>query len=116
MKRPRKNAGEGYGYMFSGAFAKKSDAVKKEKKRKGSFVKAVMMRSGMRYAVMTPRTNPIKRKKKVVTPATNPSELLVLAANPHENREINLPMLLAWRLPNNRRKPITRSLSTEKPG
>jgi len=81
VTKKRKNAGEGYGYMFSGAFAKKSDAVKKEKKRKGSFVKAVMMRSGMRYAVMTPRTNPIKRKKKV-KPAENPSELLVMAANP----------------------------------
>jgi hypothetical protein len=95
MSKRRKNAGEGYGYIFSGAFAKKSDAVKKEKKRKGSFVKAVMMRSGMRYAVMTPRTNPIKRKKKpAVTPPTvqqNPAELVVMGANPHENREINLP-------------------------
>ena len=94
MRKKRKNAGEGYGYMFSGAFAKKSDAVKKEKTRKGSFIKPVMLRSGMRYAVMTPRTNPIKRKKKAVTPVTtvtkNPSELLVLGANPHD-REITVP-------------------------
>src|SRR4029077_12175337 len=31
MSKRRKNAGAGYGYMFSGAFAKKADAVKKEK-------------------------------------------------------------------------------------
>lgn len=89
----RKNAGEGYGYMFSGAFAKKSDAAKKERQRKGSFVKAVMMKSGMRYAVMTPRLNPIKRKKKtapVVTP--NPSELLIMGANPQPgSRELTVP-------------------------
>ena len=97
----RKNAGAGYGYMFSGAFAKKADAVKKEKQRKGSFVKAVYLPTGMRYAVMTPRTNPVKRKKKppveaytprpTVQPAKNPAELLVMGANPHENREINVP-------------------------
>ena len=150
MSHKRKNAGEGYGYMFSGAFAKKADAVKKEKQRKGSFVKAVMMKSGMRYAVMTPRTNPIKHKKKAErgNPHTsqifdtstveglkkaerfkaklektydsvnvysiglnrvqivglgsraaikrhregeNPSELLVMAANPSESRELTVP-------------------------
>jgi hypothetical protein len=62
MSKKRKNAGEGYGYMFSGAFNSKADAVKKEKQRKGSFVKAVMTQHGMRYAVMTPRTNPIRRR------------------------------------------------------
>lgn len=139
MSGKRKNSGAGYGYMFSGAFAKKADAVKKEKKRKGSFVKAVMMKSGMRYAVMTPRVNPIKRKKKIVmpgamnkqqaerkaietsklnnrpfkavrvkymtgesgwdvTPVKNPSELLIMGANPHEghitpvnNHDITVP-------------------------
>jgi hypothetical protein len=60
MSKRKKNAGEGYGYMFSGAFAKKADAVKKEKTRKGSFVKSVMTRQGHRYVVMTPRTNPRK--------------------------------------------------------
>lgn len=93
MSRKRKNAGEGYGYMFSGAFAKKSDAVKKEKTRKGSFVKGVYTNQGHRYVVMTPRTNPIKRKKKA---AKNPHELLVMAANPHEvtpsgSQEITVP-------------------------
>lgn len=81
MSKKRKNAGEGYGYMFSGAFAKKADAAKKEKTRKGSFVKSIYVQGQHRYAVMTPRTNPIKRKKK---PAKNPHELLVMAANPHE--------------------------------
>lgn len=65
MTRRRKNAGEGYGYMFSGAFNKKEDAVKKEKQRKGSFVKAVMTKTGMRYAVMTPRTNPRRKSNPV---------------------------------------------------
>jgi len=95
----RKNAGEGYGYMFSGAFAKKADAVKKEATRKGSFIKGVYVKGQHRYAVMTPRLNPIKRKKKVREVEhgvrdhvqSNPSELLVLGANPHENRELNLP-------------------------
>jgi hypothetical protein len=64
MSGRRKNAGAGYGYMFSGAFAKKADAVAKEKKRKGSFVKAVFLPTGMRYAVMTPRTNPRKVARK----------------------------------------------------
>lgn len=103
--RKRKNAGEGYGYMFSGAFKKKSDAAKKEKTRKGSFVKFAMTQQGGRYLVMTPRTNPIKRKKKnplgistaldVLDAAQrgkkNPSELLVMAANPHDGHELNLP-------------------------
>jgi hypothetical protein len=93
----RKNAGEGYGYMFSGAFAKKADAVKKEKTRKGSFIKGTLTNQGYRYLVMTPRTNPIKRKKKApkdpgtytprVAPAKNPSELLVMGANPHHNTQ-----------------------------
>jgi hypothetical protein len=90
VSRRRKNAGEGYGYMFSGAFAKKADAVKKEKQRKGSFVRPVMLKSGMRYAVMTPRTNPIRRKKRNPVVKPNPSELLVMGANP-QTREITLP-------------------------
>jgi hypothetical protein len=113
MSGKRKNAGAGYGYMFSGAFAKKADAVKKEKQRKGSFVKAVFVNGDMRYAVMTPRTNPIKRKKKAkkeskgemmkrrlaelgaytprpAAPAQNPAELLVMGANPG-SRELTVP-------------------------
>ncbi len=92
MTRKRKNAGEGYGFMFSGAFSEKKDAVAKEKKRKGSFIKGMPTKHGYRYVVMTPRLNPIKRKKKAkkiteaYTPRVpNPSELLVMGANPHEN-------------------------------
>jgi hypothetical protein len=89
MSKKRKNAGEGYGYMFSGAFKKKADAVAKEKSRKGSFVKGVYTPQGHRYVVMTPRTNPRKKKAK---PQENPTELMVMAANPHERgREIVVP-------------------------
>jgi hypothetical protein len=88
MSKKRKNAGEGYGYMFSGAFAKKSDAVKKEKTRKGSFIKSIYVQGQHRYAVMTPRTNPVKRKKKA--PKENPTELLVMGANPSD-RELTIP-------------------------
>lgn len=66
MKR-RKNAGEGYGYMFHGAFADKADAVKKEKQTKGAFIKGRPTPRGFRWIVMSPRTNPIKRKR--VNPA-----------------------------------------------
>jgi hypothetical protein len=91
VSKKRKNAGEGYGYMFSGAFAKKSDAEKKERSRKGSFVKGVYVNGQHRYAVLTPRTNPVKRKKKAPK-VTNPTELMVMAANPHEHeREITVP-------------------------
>jgi len=115
VSKRRKNAGEGYGYMFSGAFAKKADAVKKEKSRKGSFIKTVWLKSGMRYAVMTPRTNPRKKRAKKETKAQvlqrrlaeqqqhdqdrylaerargNPSELIVMGANPLSPQKINLP-------------------------
>jgi len=91
MSKRKKNAGEGYGYMFSGAFAKKADAVKKEKTRKGSFIKSGMTKQGFRYFVMTPRTNPRKTKRKKPERA-NPSELLVMGANPHgHEREITVP-------------------------
>jgi hypothetical protein len=94
MSKRRKNAGEGYGYMFSGAFAKKSDAEKKERTRKGSFIKGVYVNGQHRYAVMTPRTNPIKRKKKpAVKVQKNPTELLVMGANPSptEHQELTVP-------------------------
>lgn len=105
--RKRKNAGEGYGYMFHGSFKKKADAAAKERKTKGAWIKPTLTNAGYRYIVMSPRTNPIKRKKKApkeskgemlkrrlreldgyaprVAPAKNPSELLVMGANPHEN-------------------------------
>jgi len=88
MSRKRKNAGEGYGYMFHGAFAKKADAVAKERKTKGAWVKGVYTKQGHRYLVMSPRTN--ARKKKAKKP--NPTELLVMGANPHEHdQEITVP-------------------------
>jgi hypothetical protein len=63
MSRRKKNAGEGYGYMFHGSFVKKADAVAKERKTKGAWVKGTLTNKGYRYLVMSPRTNPIKRKK-----------------------------------------------------
>jgi hypothetical protein len=63
MTRKRKNAGEGYGYMFHGAFKDKKDAVAKEKKTKGAWIKSTLTNRGYRHIVMSPRTNPIKRKK-----------------------------------------------------
>jgi len=60
----RKNAGEGYGYMFHGAFKDKKDAVAKERKTKGAWIKPTLTNRGYRYLVMSPRVNPIKRKKK----------------------------------------------------
>jgi hypothetical protein len=92
-KKTRKNAGEGYGYMFHGAFKNKADAVKKERKTKGAWVKGVLTNQGHRYLVMSPRTNPIKRKKKRET-VPNPHELLIMGANPHgeeHQQEISLP-------------------------
>ena len=50
----RENAGQGYGFTFSGAFKKKADAAAKESTRPGSFVKFVMTQQGGRYVVMTP--------------------------------------------------------------
>lgn len=60
----RKNAGEGYGFMFHGAFADKEDAVKKEKKTPGSFIKGRSTAHGWRWIVMSPRKNPIRRKRR----------------------------------------------------
>lgn len=161
MTKRRKNAGEGYGYMFHGSFTEKSDAVAKERSRPGSFIKHVYTNQGWRYLVMSPRKNPIRRKRvnasrglkpftkaqeKAVylyrhmsgqypgtrlsqeqewkvrmklaklnakhnwsmaqvaeasrlnywpgqneNPISNPSELLVMGANPHQSRELNLP-------------------------
>ena len=111
MSKRRKNAGEGYGYMFHGSFGKKADAVAKERKTKGAWIKPTLTNQGYRYIVMSPRTNPIKRKPKpkvkketqgellkrrlaelnAYTPREkNPTELLVMGANPHE-RKIEIP-------------------------
>jgi hypothetical protein len=91
MSKRRKNAGEGYGYMFHGSFLHKADAEKKERTRKGSFIKHVYGNQGWRWLVMTPRTNPIKRKKRNPVVKPNPSELLVLGANPVNPSEITVP-------------------------
>jgi hypothetical protein len=73
MSKRRKNAGEGYGYMFHGSFAKKADAVAKERKTKGAWVKGVLTNQGQRYIVMSPRTNPIKRKKRAEDQGISPA-------------------------------------------
>lgn len=54
----RKNEGQGYGYTFHGAFNEKADAVEKEKKTPGSFIKGRATAKGYRWIVMKPRTNP----------------------------------------------------------
>jgi hypothetical protein len=64
-KKNRKNAGEGYGYMFHGSFGTKEKAQAKERKTKGAWIKHTLTNKGWRYLVMSPRTNPIKRKKRV---------------------------------------------------
>jgi hypothetical protein len=81
VSKRRKNAGLGYGYQFHGSFKDKKDAIAKERKTKGAWIKSTLTNAGYRHIVMSPRTNPIKRKKKVA-PAVNPSELLVMGANP----------------------------------
>lgn len=85
MSKRRKNAGQGYGMQFHGSFSDKADAVKKERKTKKAFIRGTPTKHGYRYIVMSPRTNPIKRKKKA---KKNPSELMVMGANPHTNREV----------------------------
>jgi len=70
LSKRHKNAGEGYGMMFHGAFAEKKDAVAKERKTKGAFIRGTPTKHGYRYIVMSPRTNPIRRKRKTANPAT----------------------------------------------
>jgi hypothetical protein len=112
-KKIRKNAGEGYGYMFHGSFGTKEKAQAKERKTKGAWIKHTLTNKGWRYLVMSPRTNPIKRKRKYKkcsncggtfnaalvekragdkkaiceacrsASARNPHELLIMGANPH---------------------------------
>lgn len=52
--------------MFSGAFTEKKDAMKKERERKGSFIKGMPTAHGYRYVVMTPRDNPRRPRNPVV--------------------------------------------------
>jgi len=87
MSKRRKNAGEGYGYMFHGSFKKKADAVAKERKTKGAWIKSTLTNAGYRHIVMSPRTNPIRRKPKA-KPAANPMDLMVMGANP-QTHEVN---------------------------
>jgi len=79
--------------MFHGAFAEKKEAVAKERKTKGAFIRGTPTKHGYRYIVMSPRMNPIKRKPKV-KPQANPSELMIMGANPHEGKqqEIKIPI------------------------
>lgn len=81
MSKRRKNAGEGYGFMFSGAYSEKKDAVAKEKKRKGSFIKGMPTKHGYRYVVMTPRTNPIKRKRHNASSADREKSIAITNKN-----------------------------------
>jgi len=60
----RKNAGQGYGFNFHGAFTDKEDAEKKEKKTPNSFIRGRLTQHGYRWIVMSPRTNPIKRRRR----------------------------------------------------
>jgi len=143
MSTRRKNAGQGYGYMLHGSFTDKKDAVAKERKTKGAWIKHTLTNQGWRYIVMSPRTNPPKRHKQnpatkvhkkftgrdasgrayafaqqmrdrypgrkvdvleradgswlvfvVNEPVTrNPSELIVMGANPHpKQQEIKIPL------------------------
>jgi hypothetical protein len=65
MSRRRKNEGVGYGYTFHGAFNEKADAVKKEAKTPGSFIKGSLTAKGYRWIVMKPRKNPMRRRARV---------------------------------------------------
>jgi hypothetical protein len=93
MSKRRKNAGLGFGMMFHGAFASKTDAKKKER-QVGGFIQPRNIKGERRYVVMSERKNPIKRKKKppqensVAWGKKNPTELLVMGANPGSH-EVN---------------------------
>lgn len=123
------NAGVGYGYLFHGAFGKKADAVKKESSTPGAFIKFTPTRGG-RYVVMSPRTNPPKkRKSKAKTPRRvkarkgNVGELVVLGLNNPKGKkakrgkknvefgEFNKGVFHPWtRRPKSRKKPAKRKL------
>jgi len=48
--------------QFHGAFSEKKAAVAKERKTKHAFIRGTPTKHGYRYIVMSPRTNPIKRR------------------------------------------------------
>lgn len=48
-------AGKGKRVTFHGAFKKKADAVKKEKRIKGAFIRPIRVRGQKRFAVMSRR-------------------------------------------------------------
>lgn len=64
MSKRRKNAGLGYGYQFHGSFKDKKDAVAKERKTKGAWIKSTLTNAGYRHIVMSPRTNPRKASRR----------------------------------------------------
>jgi len=63
MRRTKKNAGQGYGMMFHGAFKEKSAAKKKERQVHG-FIQPRNIKGERRFVVMSERKNPIRRKKR----------------------------------------------------
>src|SRR5579872_1562340 len=60
----KENPGEGYGYLFHGAFKEKEAAARKEKSRPGSFIKRRYIRGSKRFVVMSPRKNPKGKRSK----------------------------------------------------
>jgi hypothetical protein len=59
--RRAKNYGSGDLFDFHGAFTEKKDAVAKERKVPGAFIKPAWFRSGMRYGVFTARNPRVRR-------------------------------------------------------
>jgi hypothetical protein len=78
MARKRKNAGQGYGMTFHGAFGDKASAKKKERQVHG-FIKPTTIKGERRYVVMSERKNPIRRKRR----ATNSSSAYKHALTKH---------------------------------
>lgn len=46
-------AGKGKQFVFHGAFKRKADAVRKERRVKGAFIRKIKVRGQTRYAVMS---------------------------------------------------------------
>ena len=55
-RKRKQNAGEGEFFTFHGAFKEKADAMKKEAKTPGAFIRTAWYKTGPRYAVLSPRT------------------------------------------------------------
>jgi hypothetical protein len=60
MAKRKKNAGQGYGMQFHGAFGSKTDAKKKERAVHG-FIQPRTIRGKRRFVVMSERKNPRKK-------------------------------------------------------